>query len=220
MLQAQLAESTPDQTKQDDDETLRAALAAASAMNDLGNPPANMAHHPPSQSAETKQEHLSSVLWEDVPLEHQQQRPPLHTHASFASHASHASHASYTSHNYHHEQKPHTTTSSAVNVNAFDANHQHLNATPSSTPEDAHEHSQDHPAANSVSTSSPGICRLLELHNQSFEVEIGQREHQEHQGQRQQSGTPTLGVGDQQFPNHDLGGLFVLVESRETVKRD
>jgi len=108
MLQAQLAHPTLDQSKQENaNEKLRAALAAASAMNDLGNRHMNLPHLPASQS-EKKQEHLSA-LWEDNPL----QRPQLHTHPSFTSHVS------YTSHHEHE-----TTVGSQVgNSNAFHANH-------------------------------------------------------------------------------------------------
>lgn len=101
MLQAQLGESGPDLGKhEDEDETLRAALAAASAINDLQHPL-------PAQSA-ANQEDLSS-LWEDVPLPHRLQ---LHAQHSFATHASYNSHA---------EQEV-GAGATAVNSNAFDAN--------------------------------------------------------------------------------------------------
>jgi hypothetical protein len=148
MLQAQLAESGQDQTKQErQEETLRAALAAASAMSDLGNPHIPIAHHHdhhhhhPSTQPEPKQESLST-LWEDIPS----QRPHLHPHASFTSQAS------YTSH---HEQE--AMTKSDINSNAFDANH---------IPANLNGHDLD------PTSSSPEIRRLLEMHNQSFaEVE-------------------------------------------------
>jgi hypothetical protein len=225
MLPVQRAESAPDQSKQEDeDETLRAALAAASAMNDLGNPPTNMAPHPPSQTAETKHEHLSSALWEDVPL--QQSRPQLHTHTSFGSHAS------YTSHHHYHEQEANTAANdSAVNVNAFDANHHHhINMTAANTDhEGAHEYNRDHHPTKSATPSSPDIRRLLELHNQSFEVGDGRPEQQRRRRRQQDRDRDQQVVNtsssearkQEDFGDLGLGGDFVLVGSREGgVERD
>jgi hypothetical protein len=109
MLQVQLAEPTPQGNKEDNEEDrLRAALAAASAMSDLGNAHTNVQHHLTPQ-AQTKQDGVSD-LWQDIPT----QRLQLHPQASYTSHASYVSH---------HEQE--ANAESTVNSNAFEAN-QHI----------------------------------------------------------------------------------------------
>ena len=163
MLQAQLAKASAGQCKQeDDDEKLKAALAAASAMSDLGG---SQTIHLSSQP-ETRQEHLSA-LWEDISLP----RPQLHTHPSSASHASYSPH-------HGHDARP----GSAVNSDAFDANH-----IPAGF--DGHEYNP--------STSSPKIQTLLELHNHSF-MEDDQQNR-------------PLSRTEPHFAN-DLDGSFVLID--------
>lgn len=104
MLQAQLAEPGMEQHKQEDDEeTLRAALAAATAMSDLGNAQMTLHHHQRSEP-EVKSEHLSTS-WEEVMVE----RPQFRMQTSFTSHAS-----------YTPLEENEASAGSAVNSNAFD----------------------------------------------------------------------------------------------------
>jgi hypothetical protein len=104
MLQAQLEEFQPNQCERGDEaETLRAALAAASAMSDLGNVETKLPLHFLTH-LEAKQD-PASELGAGVPLH----RPQFRGHNSFPSHASH------------HEHDPNFDVT--VNSNAYDANH-------------------------------------------------------------------------------------------------
>ncbi|ERF70841.1 hypothetical protein EPUS_02363 [Endocarpon pusillum Z07020] len=170
MLQAQLREPRTDHSKPEDagDETLKAALAAASAMSDLGTSHAGLPLPPPhpSSQAEAKQEHMSA-LWEgdakssssSASSVHHHHRPQLHMHASFTSQASYTPHHD---HEHEHEQPASPDAASAVHLRAFDAENQ-LPASPSAGL-DAHRYHNNNPA-----TASPEIRRLLEMHNQSFD---------------------------------------------------
>ncbi len=154
MLQAQLAEPRPAYSKHEEesDGTLKASLAAASSVSDVGNSHTLLPEHPSSQ-AEAKLEHMSAP-WEDASSVH---RPELHTQPSFTSHAS------YTA--AHHESELDATPGSpTVNLNACDANSQIAVVL------DGHEYK---PAA----ASSPEIRRLLEMHNQSFVEDDGHHDH-------------------------------------------
>lgn len=165
MLQAQLAESRTEHSKHEDtgDDTLKAALAAASAMSDLGTSYAGLPlppPPPPSSHAEAKQEH-TSALWEGDAMSassssvHHHHRPQLHMDPSFTSQAS------YTSHQEHeHEQQASPGAASAVHLGAYDTENQ----IPTPAGLDAHEYHNNNPA-----TASPEIRRLLEMHNQSFD---------------------------------------------------
>jgi hypothetical protein len=173
ILQAQLGECMPDHNKadnDDDDRTLKAALAAASAMSDLGNPHTGLtAHHHTSSQPEGKQDALttSASLWEEVSLP-----PGSHVHPSSSS-------ASFPTYPPHQTHDLNANLASNANTNAFTANHL---STPGLHGVGHHEYDD---AAATVTTSSPEIRRLLEMHNQAFlgeesQLQQQQRNHHQH----------------------------------------
>jgi hypothetical protein len=169
ILQAQLGECMPhhdekadDGDHDDDEQRLKAALAAASAMSDLGNPHTGLTahhhhhhhqhhHHPSCSQPEASQDALtaSASLWEDVSLPPGSHVQPSSTSSSFPTFPSH--------------QNNDGNANPSANADTFAVDHL---ATPDLHGSGHHEY--DAAAAAAATTSSPEIRRLLEMHNQAF----------------------------------------------------
>ena len=205
ILQAQLGECMPDHNDKaddddddDDNKTLKAALAAASAMNDLGNPHTALTaqhHHVSSSQPEAKEDVLtaSASLWEDVSMPPGSQVHPSSS-SSFPTFPPHQNHDASANLSTHANANTSLSTHANANANAFTANHL---ATPGLHGSGHHEYdAAAAAAAAAATTSSPEMRRLLEMHNQAFLGEDSQLQQQNHHHRRRHHHHGSGAVGD------------------------